>query len=1048
MAFQSIESIKVGNFKRGEFAGGFIYSSNFNLGGVESPSTLTLSVVNEGVTSPVTPKYQGLRSGQVHKKGLNIKDKYEIHIGSLTFVMNLVGFSEEKSPELHTMNYEFIDTSHILDRIFIGLPNRHQKPHSKEGAYLVTNLEAVCPDCVSGVVNRKVSASMVALRDAAFCDEALEFAEDYNSPLEYNFQYNPPLRRGNIIDTGGIITLGREEFIDHGSSLFKPVEPYNIPGELPCGVPNVTYKFVDLLAAIEKMDIEITGLPKNWQLGIKDDYRQSYTGTLREVLNNWCADFGYAFTWGIGAKRTLVFTDLTTGISAEFDEVKNFVENAQKATANKTPDQPFLVNNINYSTDMRNTYTSNYLSYYLKPHRPKSFQPFTYYSLKFHCLKLNEVFTPAACGMPGESWTASTMEIFLASCAFAKYSSAARTLFNIQMKRWWAIGVHPTYEFTKEEKDDIFQHLESDNLQAVLYEMEWNRIPNEKMRDRSNWCDAYIAYHDEDQAAAWEEFERSIADEFLGQHYVCNPASGSVKFDLNEFEACLPVLNYKQSIETTPNVEKIVNPSEVPWVKIASKSPAVLAGANAFVASWLSSPKVSQVLYTHVPASWGTLQEQVDAVFNGEDASGEGFNDLETGKIFFDHIFIDSSLFNLASQSAENLEDLLKKLKKDGDTKRDPYAETGLDRLISEARSASISERDRRSTYINKGDVYEVQNDDSRQPTLYKAGEHPKLLVVSPNYISRNPVDNGLGFAFGGIEHNMPNVFASSGSDSPTTVASECSIRCESGLLETMCKCPSDSAVAANFFVGLPAGEKGLLSSAFGILGPHGSGTITFPVNSVPKAFGGNVAFYHGFAKVTASIRALLEGKKLVLDGNRENAAGYERINTELQNLPTNSLGIRVNAKDITNDADMVFQALGSSDNPLDAPASLVKVVVPVKEADSRDQLKHKGAEQMMTLEEYHKRIKSHFEEDSADSSDPSRTLSFSILGNFYDVEYNGKKLSDYLKPEKGLTSLSLNYGSEGIVTNFTFETKRKQLPKLEATMNKIGPTVWKSWYS
>ena len=142
MAIQSIESIKVGNFQKGEFAGGFIYGANFSLGGVDGPSTLTLSVVNEGVTSPITPKYQGLRSGQIHKQGLSVRsgDEFQINVGSIELQMHLVGFSEDKSPELHTMTYEFIDTSHILDRIFVGLPNRHQKPQRREGKYFINLL--------------------------------------------------------------------------------------------------------------------------------------------------------------------------------------------------------------------------------------------------------------------------------------------------------------------------------------------------------------------------------------------------------------------------------------------------------------------------------------------------------------------------------------------------------------------------------------------------------------------------------------------------------------------------------------------------------------------------------------------------------------------------------------------------------------------------------------------------------------------------------------------------------------------------------------------
>lgn len=1056
MAIQSIEGIRIKNFPNGQFAGGFIYGANFTLGGVDGPSRLTLSVVNEGVTAEVTRKYQGLRSGQIHKRGLSVKngDEYTIHVGSIRLEMHLVGFNEEKTPDLHTMNYEFVDTSHILDRIYIGLPNRHQKPESKEGRYLVSNLEAMCPNCWTGEVNRKVSASMIALRDAAYCTEAAFFARNHGDPkMEYNFQYNPKNGK-TVAKLGGIITLGREEFIDHGSSAFKPLatqtQKYKteagtvtyskvIEGELPCDVPNVTYKFVDLLAAIEMMGITIKGLTalgrNSWRRGVKNDYRQAYTGTLREVLNNWCADFGFSFTWGMG-ERSIIFIDLSKGVESSFEEIKDLVENAKKASSS-VPNKPFLINNISYSTDMMNTYSNNYLSYYLKPHRPKSYNPAFYRRLYFHCLRINEVFTPAACGMPGASWTRQSVSQFLISCTLAKFDSTARTLFNILMKRWWAIGIQPTYEFSTKEKDDIFQHLNSDNLESVLTEMAYNLHSTNINYRPASFVDAYVAYIDEDQASQWEDFERAIADEFLGQHYLLNPSpTAANKFDLSEFEACMPVMNIKQTLEMTPSANKITNSSEVPWAKIAARSPAVQSGANAYVAGWLAQPHVRNIYHIQVPAAYGVIQDQVDAALHGKSAGdADGFKDLEKGVGWYDNAMIDSSLWNHATNADEALRAALEEEGKIEEALRG----TGLTKFRSKVREASVGGNGNPSSYTNpyNGVV-----------TKIKEKQHPKLLVVAPDYIRRNPsgVSGGLGFAAEPAGNGF-NQLASMGRVQGISISGDCAIRCESSILETLCKCPTDSEKEADFFVGLGFGlTKGLRSGKFMLKGPHGVIPVVLPINSMPIFAGESESLsymYHGFAKTSAEIRVLLEGKKLVLDGDKENKRGFESINTQLSNLPENTLGIRVNAKDITNDADMVFQALNSSDNPLDSTASLIKVVVPSNTKDGDI-----GSETMMTLEEYHRRIKDHFNRESADSVKPSRSLSFSLLGTYYDIDYKNKNLKNFLSPEKGLTGFSVSFGSEGVVTNFTFETKPKVLPKLEATMNKIGPTVWKSWYS
>jgi len=311
MAFRKVDTIKIGNLSPGRFAGGYIYGANFSVGGVNKPSTLSLSVIDEGPqkrSGKSTKRYEGLSSSRTRsgKGGLimNYKtkggarlnkwgedlsirpeDEYEIQIGEeksgITLKMCLISYGEEKTPEQHVMTFEFVDTSHILDRVFIGLPNRHQKAHLREGRYYLRDLEAICPNCWTGVANRKVTASMIALRDAA--TQTMSKDISIVKKMEVNWQTNP-ISLDEIKEFGGIITCGREEFIDHGSSGFKPLytetEKYNlgdqgtftvtqtIEGEIACDVPNVTYKFIDLLSAMKyALGIEIRGL--NQEPGVK-----------------------------------------------------------------------------------------------------------------------------------------------------------------------------------------------------------------------------------------------------------------------------------------------------------------------------------------------------------------------------------------------------------------------------------------------------------------------------------------------------------------------------------------------------------------------------------------------------------------------------------------------------------------------------------------------------------------------------------------------------------------------------------------------------------
>jgi len=484
----------------------------------------------------------------------------------------------------------------------------------------------------------------------------------------------------------------------------------------------------------------------------------------------------------------------------------------------------------------------------------------------------------------------------------------------------------------------------------------------------------------------------------------------------------------------TPSAKKISNASEVPWNKIAYKSPAVKQGANAFVAGWLSNPWVHNIYHVQVPATYGTLQEQVDAALHGtSDGESDGFKNLEKGIGWYDNAMIDSGLWNNLVQSNEEYRAMLEQ----SEGTEAAIQDNGFTRVMSEIRTASVGGNHEPASY---------NNNYSGTTSKIKQGAHPKLLVVSPEFITRLATSKLMGLGFDCVPAgNGVNALASMGKTQPVGAA-DCAIRCESGLLETLCRCPTDQDIASSFFVGLGANQKGLIAPQFALTGAHGSVKVVLPVNSMPVFAGESEPIgyqYLGYAKKTASIKVLLEGKKLVLDGDKENAVGFERINTILSNLPENTLGIRLNAKDITNDADLVNSALNSSDKPLDAAASLIKVVVPsnTKNGDI-------GSETMMTLEEYHKRIKDHFNRNDADSSKPSRTLSFTLLGTYFDINHGGKNLKNYLSAESGLTGFNIGFGAEGLSTTFTFQTKPKVLPKLEATMNKIGPTIWKSWYN
>ena len=1088
MAFRSISTIKVGNLSPGRFAGGFIYGASYTVGGVSEPSKLSLSVVDEGPQSRKGKDdtiYDGLnknlsrsKGGIVNKKSgeeLSVRkgDEYEVQIGKeksgIVMKMSLVGYTEEKTPEQHTMTFQFVDTSHILDRVFIGLPNRHQKAQAKESQYLLKDIEALCPNCFTGAADRKVKVNgLIAIRDAAMGSLAGDLSR--SKKMEVNWQTNPT-DSNDLRTKGGIITLGREEFIDHGSSSFHPLwktkntekkEDHlgettityeeTIHGEVPCDIPNVSYKFADLLSALKwGLGIELRGLKlsdgrdSNWEeVGFKNDYRQAYTGTLREVLNNWCADFGLGFVWDFptgkeegGRDQVISFVDLKVGVYDEFHTVKRIVETADLSTTKHSGD-PVLINELSYSKNMMETYSHNYLSYYLKPKRAKTFNPFAYYTTNFYCLRVNDVFTAAACGIKD---TDKGWEQFLISCALAKYDVRARKVYNAMIGRWHAIGITFIKHLSDSnaatgaigEKEIVFGLLNNTDLAEVFEYYGVQSGPNARASAHLH-VDAAIAYVDDDSNSEWEQFESAIADEFLGKHYIANPVADYGHFDMTEFEVCLPSLNYKQKVELTPSANKLFHASEVPWASLAARSPAAKRGANSLVSKWMNTSWVQNLYHMEIGAEWGTPQENVDWVMRGGEKSEGRGKDIETALGWYDSLAVNGVLYG-------NL------------------------RNYNNARSGYAPLGDMFSALNAAGNGYSHANADES----YEIGQQsmvPQLFVFSKQYVEGSSVEEkngvggyvGLNFYVGPTKAFTVNEFVEKGKNIGVE-ASECSIRCETGLLETMCRCPSDQLIESSFRVGFDSDEGLLAPTAFIRFRSEPatrSGLIVFPVNS---GVGGKRYSYKGFARRSNEVKAVLDGSKMVLgDDPKYNDGEFRTANSPLQNLPENTMSIRVTAQDVTNDADLTSDALfkdGSrrDDGVLDASPKMINVLVPDSNVNNGVEDEGKGGEKMTTLEEYHKSIKNHLTSSDQEHLRPTETLSFSMVGTNYNIgkgypsSTNSEKLRYYLTPAKGMTSFNIAFGSNGLTSSFTFSTRPSKIPKQETTMRKIGPTVWKSWY-
>ncbi len=284
MAIHTIDDVKVNG--RNQAFGGFIYAVDYGAGLLDKPSEITVNFVSQ--------------NGQYLEPELSVTKPYRITIGNI-INDNFFAVSRTfvKGSNGRTLEVVFKDGSILLDRIWVGL--------NKKMGDATTNVPGLI------IVGREIHP----------CDVNEDGVFDQADVAELVWQGQDPC----------------ELRCPNESSLVEPVINNCIEREI-LEVFDVKYSFKDLLDALarqvdvskffqartvtypveadkevgtESVSVILPGVEINKNLppfnSIKINYRPknlnefylaAYTGTLREVLRNWCADFGWSFFWENG----------------------------------------------------------------------------------------------------------------------------------------------------------------------------------------------------------------------------------------------------------------------------------------------------------------------------------------------------------------------------------------------------------------------------------------------------------------------------------------------------------------------------------------------------------------------------------------------------------------------------------------------------------------------------------------------------------------------------------------------------------------------------
>jgi len=242
-----MEIIQVGDSDIGTRKfGGIVYNISCDFGGVESPSTLTMSIVSDG--------------GILQEPALNstnpIKEKIKIGAGKV-FNGYRVSWRKDISPDREILEVKYFDGSYRLDQYLIGLKFKHGRPESNNGRMILLG------------------------KEFHPCDEA----QDSLTP----FSFDPNKREIDWCDP----------------CPFCPAEKY----ERSCAEPDFPYmsdsgqkvassKILPVKYTYNEFFEKIKGPCKtDHSFKPKIGRPVDHTGSVRDVLSSFCSENGFTWYW-------------------------------------------------------------------------------------------------------------------------------------------------------------------------------------------------------------------------------------------------------------------------------------------------------------------------------------------------------------------------------------------------------------------------------------------------------------------------------------------------------------------------------------------------------------------------------------------------------------------------------------------------------------------------------------------------------------------------------------------------------------------------------
>jgi hypothetical protein len=540
---------------------GYVYNFSFEVGFNGEVSTLTLSLaldrtlkkvktnadviskrksdlsrLNANISNPPSAQNQTPSFSQVIDEDFLID---ELYLGSKTtynvsIVNNDLNFGGQKSYEFRNlrissysinkrdnqkiMTVVMKDISFVLDKIYVGvLGQQVALDQRSEVSAIIEKLVINCPQVnqnPGGVTTINNLAQTLHFAESNLANSIrksvgsnLDVLEDTSKNADkQNFIVIKGKGDKTILNGyGAVIILGEEDFKDG-----------------PCDSSETLYSFKALLKAMKTLGIKISSVNNKDTIIDKSQgkIKKSYSGTLREVLNQWCDD--YAYSYSIDFTSTDSIKLIGIDLSSPFQKENILTTKLELQTLESTSQEDFVIKSEDFNYDVGNKNLKLYSSVYFKDAKEKTISYETNLGDRsFYAIDLRksfpQLFADTNSTRRDFCGTGRTYAQVVTSAVLGRFSSRLRQIYN------YSIGAFPALGFLPLSNDLIKSKLPLAEDPRLIFQEAVTKILDieaDILYDKigSPTMDFNFGFYNQDLANQVDKIENFIAD-FIGKHY-------------------------------------------------------------------------------------------------------------------------------------------------------------------------------------------------------------------------------------------------------------------------------------------------------------------------------------------------------------------------------------------------------------------------------------------------------------------------------------------------------------------------------------------------